>query len=610
MPIDPNIALSYQAPQIESPLNNFAKFATIQNSLNQNALSQYQLVQAQRDNAEKDALRAKIAEYAAQPGGLNINDPAQVAGIAAASPVQGSAFVKSLSTTQSDQATAEMNKAKVKNFAAETLDKTLQNFNSINSPVAAAAAGPDGVIAYTQAMYAHPILGPMAAQTKPLGQAITDNVAAFQNDPKLWVAAHANLKGDQILATQEATRQNINLGATNLGQSVDKFGRVIPGSQTSTPTTLSPDAAANANARVFGAQASQNRGAANYVVDLAKGAATGLDVSGLPNYPMANPPYVNAGGAPNTMAVPSAAAPNTMAIPAAVVPPLPNTAAGTTASVDPRATFTPQEVAAIQADAAKNAGAFGPAAVAGTLGTSLNGDPAIPMRTAANKGLKGAAFLAAIPQGDAATVQAIAHYQQKLPDTSSPAGQATKNAVYAYDPTYDQTLFGAKAGVEKSVASGAMGNTIKSLNVADNHLDTVSQLGVQLNNDPNQFINKVGNAVAAWSGDPAPTTFQGVVRGVVSEIVKASVGNAGALGDRNAIEKAFSDVNSPAQIADMVTHYRKLMTDQATGIYDQYKRAGGSKDATGVLGPRFAAAVAPTTSAASGTVDTSTPLLK
>lgn len=57
MPIDPRIAMGYQAPQIESPLNMFAKFQQIQGAHQQNQLAQMQMAEYQRGLQEQENVR-------------------------------------------------------------------------------------------------------------------------------------------------------------------------------------------------------------------------------------------------------------------------------------------------------------------------------------------------------------------------------------------------------------------------------------------------------------------------------------------------------------------------------------------------------------------------
>jgi hypothetical protein len=61
MPIDPRIAMGYQAPQIESPLNMFAKYQQIQSAQQQNELARMQVQEYERGLQEQEGLRNYLA---------------------------------------------------------------------------------------------------------------------------------------------------------------------------------------------------------------------------------------------------------------------------------------------------------------------------------------------------------------------------------------------------------------------------------------------------------------------------------------------------------------------------------------------------------------------
>jgi hypothetical protein len=61
MPIDPRIAMGYQAPQIESPLNAYAKFAQIQGAQQANELARMQSQEYARGLQEQEGLRNYLA---------------------------------------------------------------------------------------------------------------------------------------------------------------------------------------------------------------------------------------------------------------------------------------------------------------------------------------------------------------------------------------------------------------------------------------------------------------------------------------------------------------------------------------------------------------------
>jgi hypothetical protein len=263
------------------------------------------------------------------------------------------------------------------------------------------------------------------------------------------------------------------------------------------------------------------------------------------------------------------------------LPTLPNTAAGKTASIDPRANFTPQQIAAIQADAAKNAAPAG--AAAPTLGGQLT------LKQAAQQGLKGNDLLGAMPSLQAGQVAAIVDHRAAPPIRNTARGDQLMQLVQAVDPTYDATAYGTKAGIEKAFASGRAGDTVRTFGVVQNHLDTLTEAGKALANNDVQAFNKVGNTIAQWTGQPAPTDFQAVKRIVAGEITKAVIGAAGALGDRNAVDEALNSANSPAQLAGVVNRYKQLISGQVEGFRKQYE-AGGGAHADKIFGTTAAAA--------------------
>jgi hypothetical protein len=75
MPVDPRIAMGYQAPQIESPLNQFAKFQQIESNQRVNQLAQMQMAEYERGLKEQEGLRNYLA------GGADITSPDTLKGL-------------------------------------------------------------------------------------------------------------------------------------------------------------------------------------------------------------------------------------------------------------------------------------------------------------------------------------------------------------------------------------------------------------------------------------------------------------------------------------------------------------------------------------------------
>jgi len=160
----------------------------------------------------------------------------------------------------------------------------------------------------------------------------------------------------------------------------------------------------------------------------------------------------------------------------------------------------------------------------------------------------------------------------------SPGAQAIMARVLEINPEFSATDFLTKSKAERDFATGKQGNSVRSFNVAIDHLNTLSQLAVALDNRDTQLINKLGNTIASQTGSEAPTNFETAKHIVADEIVKAVTGSGGALGDREAAAKTISSANSPAQLLGTIKVYQDLMNGQLNGLRHQYEASTGRKD--------------------------------
>ena len=220
------------------------------------------------------------------------------------------------------------------------------------------------------------------------------------------------------------------------------------------------------------------------------------------------------------------------------------------------------------------------------------GGAKLSIKDAIAQRLTGDTMLAALPYNVASQVAAITDHRAAPPGRNTTRGDSLMQLVNMVDPTYDATQFKTKQGIETAFTSGRLGNTLRSLNVVQDHLDVFKDTAKNLGNDSIQFTNAMGNQIARWTGKPAPTDF-GAVRNVVAdELTKAILGTAGALGDRTEMRKEVGEANSPEQLAGVVNKWQKLIAGQVKGLQDQYKSGGGSNEAVNSLFTRAAAASA------------------
>jgi hypothetical protein len=132
---------------------------------------------------------------------------------------------------------------------------------------------------------------------------------------------------------------------------------------------------------------------------------------------------------------------------------------------------------------------------------------------------------------------------------------------------------------------GKNGNTVRSLNVAVSHLDTLERLGTELGNGNMQMVNKIGNEFAKQTGKTAPTNFDAAKQIVADEVVKAVVGAGGALADREEAARTINAAQSPAQLTSAIRTYKELMGGQLKGLKNQYEQSTGRKDFERLLNP-------------------------
>lgn len=185
------------------------------------------------------------------------------------------------------------------------------------------------------------------------------------------------------------------------------------------------------------------------------------------------------------------------------------------------------------------------------------------------------------PGDDAALAHGIATGQ--LPPLTGMASRSPRAGkimamVLKENPQYRGTDYGTSAAAEKFFTSGKGGQTLRSLDVAHAHLDTLSHLADALQNGNTPLVNKISNAVATQTGGTAPASFDAAKRIVSDEIAKAIVGGATALGDREEAARSISSAQTPAQLKQVIQTYQELMRGQIGGLADQYHNSTNRDD--------------------------------
>jgi hypothetical protein len=180
------------------------------------------------------------------------------------------------------------------------------------------------------------------------------------------------------------------------------------------------------------------------------------------------------------------------------------------------------------------------------------------------------------------TAHAIASGQLPAPTGMAllnPKNQRILGRVMEINPQYDSTTVDAKKKAARDFTTGALGNSMRSFQVAGQHLDQLGELVDGLNNGNMQIVNKIGNAYASQTGSPAPTNFEAAKDVVSKEVVKAIVAGGGGVSERQELSHLMDQAKSPKQLKGVIQQYRNLMAAQHDALLQQ-RRAAGLPDST------------------------------
>jgi hypothetical protein len=176
------------------------------------------------------------------------------------------------------------------------------------------------------------------------------------------------------------------------------------------------------------------------------------------------------------------------------------------------------------------------------------------------------------------------------PAAAAPAAAAAQPTTLTTNlgqpPAYDNTLSplqnkkiqdnwaANRRKVTTDFITGKQGQTVQSLNVAVDHLDTLADAAKALNNGDVKLFNQVANAYSKNTGEPAVTDFNALKTIVGSEVAKAVAGGATALGDREEIRAEINAASSEKQLLSAINKYQRLMAGQVNGLRQTYVGAG------------------------------------
>lgn len=155
--------------------------------------------------------------------------------------------------------------------------------------------------------------------------------------------------------------------------------------------------------------------------------------------------------------------------------------------------------------------------------------------------------------------------------------------------TMNTSTAGVNTATEKAFTSGRPSLTVRAMNTAVDHLDTLGKLAKALNNNDVQAVNALKNKAAEQFGDVDVTNFDAAKQIVADEVIKAVVASGGSVGgalaDREKAEAQIKNAKTPAQLQGVIDTFTKLMVGQINSLGQQYVSGGGTKDFTTFLTP-------------------------
>lgn len=120
----------------------------------------------------------------------------------------------------------------------------------------------------------------------------------------------------------------------------------------------------------------------------------------------------------------------------------------------------------------------------------------------------------------------------------------------------------AQTSSDRAWATGKQGQMLQSFNTSISHLAVLDDAIAALTNDNIFAFNLASQVLRTQFGDPKVVDFKTTKLLVSDEVNKAILGGAGAVSDREALQKNFNSASSPEALAGVVLQLKKLMAGQ------------------------------------------------
>lgn len=203
-----------------------------------------------------------------------------------------------------------------------------------------------------------------------------------------------------------------------------------------------------------------------------------------------------------------------------------------------------------------------------------------PTLGADGKPLEGEDWAKTVPQARADRARMIANYEETpsdLPTRGGVRAAAVADAKH-FNKDYNEQNYAASQRAYTNFNAGQEVRTVRSLNVATDHLQTLRDAADALGNGKIRLANSLLQRIREETGSPIPTNFDSIKQAVSAEIAKVVVGGQTALADREDMSNRASRAQSTDQLHGIFDGFTKLMAGQMKGLKQQYESTTYRKD--------------------------------
>ncbi len=187
-------------------------------------------------------------------------------------------------------------------------------------------------------------------------------------------------------------------------------------------------------------------------------------------------------------------------------------------------------------------------------------------------------FLKTLSPQDASLVKGVANYKLNIARISSLRSSAREKLmkmVMQYDPTFDMTQYGTRESLRKDFTSGKSSQSIRSLNTAVGHLQSLSESFKNLDNSSIPIWNAIRNFGISETGGGEITSVKNNINAVAGEMATVFKNSSGTDQEIKAWKDEMSASQSPEQVKAGIEKMIELMGSRLSAFKSQWKSGMG-----------------------------------